>query len=922
MSSSRFAQLTYTSFDTGTGGGGGWRVKDTRGGLTADEEQFLTSQVATQFDTDSPIPQFPTPEEVLTLPRRLVHAPTPRGASAYWHTAPSGAAGSGRPGNVFAHVLLDRAPRSADQPLRPTDLWDSPHWLRPFGPQEVPAASLDAVPDPPWADPELSKGRVLDFVCTAAVERFGVLATLLDAVASALRDGPRVVLGTTSPASAALWIASVCHLMSPGTSRTLYWSGRERATSLDGVWKKGVQVAAVPCADVALLGDAGLVVIDETAPPALGFLGGDPHRSPVGLPVRVTPWSAISQVVLEDRGLAERVLTLQDEVAAEVGDHDLAPGWPMAMAVAHMPDTIADAQDEAIQLLGAAMPAHLRDSPKLDGVVRTLLTRRFLGTTTADALAQVDVARDGVLAAPRDLAVSVYLTRALQDHRWLMRPGGVPVPVLGPGPRVPDPDLRARAHEALRAAEQRATDLDPDRDAVPVAAWALRLLDLVLRAGLLDMADLSQQQTTEVAYRLMRRLVAPVVLDPVRGPRLALAVGVLDELTQAEFVRPSVADGLRESGAAPGQRVPPAVLAWIYHAAAPVPPSVEALAAGERPDPVLVELAVQLTGVTPDPSAFRPMALWNALREQAAGAPMLPVLARLASGPAFPAADLRAAMAAFDPLQLVPFLLPTLRTHPSGKDLDALVDAIIGVEDAFAAQSATDAGVSTMLKANSLRYYTATWWRKRTDERTSGNAQRLLALTEELLAADPTAVLAPDLASSIAAARTVDVVSRPRTEAARPQVDRFLGAAFAGPQPPGAEVVRIIDVATGHGIVTDDDIVLAALYGAPEIAGGPLGTPRLRGLGAATVVVEEGTGPVLDHVVRRRIALGRLPDVPAVWERVRRRIAQDVQDAVQHVKEAERHVAEYERFAQRWWATVGFAGDLGGSSVVSRLLRG
>ncbi len=136
----RFGQLTYSSFDRGDGRGG-WQVKETSGALTPDEVQTLSSRVATRFDAGVEVGPFPTPDEVVALPRRLVYAPVPGHGMGYWHTAPAGADASGRPGNVFAHVLLDRAPATVDA-LRPVDLWRSPDWLTPFNSEQVLAAAL------------------------------------------------------------------------------------------------------------------------------------------------------------------------------------------------------------------------------------------------------------------------------------------------------------------------------------------------------------------------------------------------------------------------------------------------------------------------------------------------------------------------------------------------------------------------------------------------------------------------------------------------------------------------------------------------------------------------------------------------------------------------------------------------------------
>ena len=134
----RFAQLVFTAVDDGDGPGG-WRARPAEG-LDPVEQRSLESAITTQLATARPIPAYPTPEEARALPRRLLYAPA-AGGTAYWHTAPAGLDATGRPGNVFVHVVLDRTPQEPEPAFRPTDLWRSPRWLTPFGHPQV----LDAV---------------------------------------------------------------------------------------------------------------------------------------------------------------------------------------------------------------------------------------------------------------------------------------------------------------------------------------------------------------------------------------------------------------------------------------------------------------------------------------------------------------------------------------------------------------------------------------------------------------------------------------------------------------------------------------------------------------------------------------------------------------------------------------------------------
>ncbi len=59
----RFAQLTYTSFDT-PGSAGGWQVKQTTGSITPAEQHVLVTGVHTTLNPVEPLPQYPTPEQI------------------------------------------------------------------------------------------------------------------------------------------------------------------------------------------------------------------------------------------------------------------------------------------------------------------------------------------------------------------------------------------------------------------------------------------------------------------------------------------------------------------------------------------------------------------------------------------------------------------------------------------------------------------------------------------------------------------------------------------------------------------------------------------------------------------------------------------------------------------------------------------
>src|SRR5262245_20517031 len=85
----RFAQMSYSSFDS-AGSAGGWRVKQTAGDLADPEKALLLSGVHTGLNPVQPIPRYPTLEQLQQIPRRLVYRRVNRDTACYWHTVPGG----------------------------------------------------------------------------------------------------------------------------------------------------------------------------------------------------------------------------------------------------------------------------------------------------------------------------------------------------------------------------------------------------------------------------------------------------------------------------------------------------------------------------------------------------------------------------------------------------------------------------------------------------------------------------------------------------------------------------------------------------------------------------------------------------------------------------------------------------------------
>jgi len=587
----RFAQLTYASADR-AGYARGWQVQDTAGGLTPAEREFLTRGIATRFTPAASVPAYLAADEARALPRRLVYAPAPGGAAAYWHTAPCGSDAQGRPGNVFVHVVLDRAGRRAGpSPVRPSDLCGSPHWLRPFGPDEVAATTLDAVPELPW-EPAPGRADVLAFLFRTPPPDVRVLCLLLDAVYHAMAGGPQVVFGVHTEEAAALWIAAVGHMMSPGTARRFHWSTSERLAERHS-WPAGLHLVVVPHEEVAGSGPVDrLVLLGEDEQVRRTDLGRCPRVTRNGSSVEVTAWSEMAYEVSALRELAETVLSKLDRVVAEVGDADLDPAWPMAMVVATMPHKLPDAVTAALSVLETWTPQSLStDHPGLYEHVLAL-ARRVVGPSTQDAWEALRKASTGAgNAVLRDL----YLLSALDDEDWLARPGaaGIGSPVLAGEPPV-GTKVRERAEELLRSLHRRTRDGGRGFERVTAAAVVARFTDIVRicrvcsaqrgdKPTLLD--ELWDWVTDEVVLVPELRESLLALLDGHAGP------GAQDALAKALTQR------LRADHRRAGTRVPVTVLGLLETRL----PRPDELVRSGAPTPLQRELAACLTLVDPDP---------------------------------------------------------------------------------------------------------------------------------------------------------------------------------------------------------------------------------------------------------------------------------------------------------------------------------
>lgn len=557
----RFGHLIYTSFDDGSGSGGGWQIKDTTGDLQSAEREALTAWVTTRFDLVPQLDRYPTPEAIEQRQRRLVYARTAAGA-AYWHTVEAGTDGSGRPGNVFAHVVLDRFSENPQPAFRPIESWHSPSWLVPYGPAATRAAAL-SVGDLPVGGGVITRERVVEFLADASIFRLGILQVLLDAVGAALDGGSPVVLMIADPADAPYWIGAVSYFMSPGTSRVFTWSTHDRADAVEESIRRNIHLTVVPAGDRdALTTLRGFVLLSDNDDATLGVLDGEGHSTADGVRVEVTPWSLLAQAVLIDDTTALIALTAQDDVAREVGDEGLSPMWPLAAAVIQMPET-EDVVREASRVIVENRPRSLDHMSRL-----AVLTDRIEAENAPEV---VDDARSAVIRAFRrgrdaSSALGHYLRLVLTDsHSVPMRDESVRATFTRP--------LSGYFSGVVRDAIERAgssADGSPSDRTVRV----LRVADLLMATEADSAVDFD---LIEVLSRAVEDVSDALVRSDTRN--VVEQLGSLHERTLRMVVRPVVATLASLQVQAFGRRYSNLLLTWLYPGA-PKVPHLQQIAAG------------------------------------------------------------------------------------------------------------------------------------------------------------------------------------------------------------------------------------------------------------------------------------------------------------------------------------------------------
>lgn len=494
-------QLLYTNVDHVVDGveRSGWQTMVHSPGLSEGDTSTLYALIDPTLNPVTPLSGFPTAQEVAAADRRLAQFSTDEGLVLV-HTAPAGNDTTGRP-NTMTHVVLLKHHEPAPD-LRTIDLWRSPGWVTPFGPEQVRQAEL---PEPASLRPGTSvdDDTVAEFLSDGS--RSPALVAMADALEPGLVQAIRaqwggvppdrssrrntVVLAVSSTDEAALWIGALLRTCAPATGRHLSYSVLQRIltpSDVEMLVQSRIDVACVPRQDLKNIGESrtGLVVID----PNEG--GGDVEPAPT------TSWGRLVALMSQDLGAWVAAYEGMKDVLSLLPDHsDLSPGWPLAVAEACDPGLLESQREEAprssqdvgertgdeTELIEVELVSCYPRSMVGNDYLAAVVTDRVLGSSTRNPAAWYERLSQIPRWAPVSGLVSGlcerYLDAACREARWLT---DLERPVSEQANRCLRewsgmPEHRSKVDAALVHAKERVEAEQPG------TAGGLRVLDRMLR---------------------------------------------------------------------------------------------------------------------------------------------------------------------------------------------------------------------------------------------------------------------------------------------------------------------------------------------------------------------------------------------------------------------------------------------------------
>ena len=472
-----------------------------------------------------------------------------------------------------------------------------------------------------------------------------------------------------------------------------------------------------------------------------------------------------------------------------------------------------------------------------------------------------------------DQAWTFYLEYTIGDDAGSSAPVGSRCrrrrPVCG-GIGVASPYPYGSASTACRnrrdrraAREARAVGSAPRRRRHPVGAARTAAGDAVVQS----------------ARTAVRRAAAVALLDPGTAPDLLTAVGPFGEPTQRVVVRPALEDVVASSMRRRGERVPPAVLRWLY----PELPTRSMLGSCRPPG--------RGTPCSARSPLRSPMSSRNRRRSCSRHCPMRSPTCRRCrrphlSGPSRGTAEVERLLAgrSWGPAALRALvgrmsrspalqeaMLRLVLTHRMDDDLADLLTDLDETTRTWSSDSGRGSD-GALRGAVQLCRLADTWWRGPESESASHAARGLVETVEPLLDPRPPRGLPvtewrEQLAGSVVAATAVATVRRPYGEGFAPLDQRLLHADIDH-----HEAVRLLDRALSNSVLSEVDLVLAALGGAPDYPLAATVPASVLDLGRTEVTADGQRGRLLELVVRRRADRQEMA-VHDVNERVLRLVA-------------------------------------------------
>jgi hypothetical protein len=903
----RWGQLTYASFDRGNGANGGWQIKETSGELDDEEIKILRSRIVTQFDSESSMSAFPSAAELAALPRRLTYMSDGESTAAYWHSVMAGRDATGRPGNVFSHVLLDRCPDEISPAIRPIELWRSPDLLCPFGTDQVAAASL-AHADHPAFGVTVNRQSVLEFLFEPAEWRAGLLSVLLDALHAALEGGPKVILSTDSADKAAMWIAAVSMLMTPARARGLNFSVYERANGLRGLLDRGVHLICVPSADVGLLPSAEEVaILDEHEIPNLGDVGGPRHVTQAGSKIEATYWSTLAQAALVDVATADAAMAALDDVAARVPDHGREPSWPLAMAALILPERFEDVQSEASAVVKRWSPESLRT----DSMLFSIATATFKEMSGASAEAAWERLNEPHLSSiMQEMYAQTYAERVLADWDWLARPGDIPLPG-GSDSVTSAPILSMAAQKALLGL--------PDRLAAAAsigqAFAALKLVDFVHRSALLKLTEEADEYVKDAVALVVERVIQEIIDDDnLSAVMLTTAPRVRSTFVRDNFLA-AVENTKRFQSQSPGRKVPPAFFAWLFDESEFVNASIAAQNLHQHVPPMVLEYAIWRcrTGASLLEDV-RPLAAVGLLQALEAGVELDAATDQvLVAHPPWHTTELLAVESEFPGILEPEFFYPALLS-------DYSIPAVLELCRMIVANRASNATDGEAVSLANLRLVAASDWTSGSFTDVLSKAHWILAAAEDALRRSKVQIDVPELSCAVLVAATLSL-----TEAAdmrsTPKALGNLIRAFetrAGAEKACSDLERLV----ARRAVGSVGILALASQALQSVTGYPGPSPDAGIQAVADIGLRAGLDArLIDIAIRMALKVGAIPDhdeffasiSSGIWDSVRHRMSD---------RQAEKTYSECEKFAREWWKDLQGQGSSANQSGARSRIRG